>query len=74
MYKYIKNELCDRANMGVCAVIAFNNHIANGNWANLEYKIKNKQKWNKIWIKILKIVKNEIIIPKKYIVKGKNIE
>ena len=32
-------ELCNRADMGVGADIAFNNHVENGNWADLEYKI-----------------------------------
>ena len=33
---------CDKADIGVGADIAFNNHELNGNWADLEYKIQNQ--------------------------------
>ena len=39
--------------MGVGADVAFNDHVENGNWADLEYKIKNKLKGNNWRIKIL---------------------
>ena len=60
--------------MGVGADVAFNDHVENGNWADLEYNKENKIKGNNWRIKILKVVKNELKIIKKYIVKGNNIE
>ncbi len=32
-------ELRDRADIGVGAGVAFNDHVEHGNWADLEYKI-----------------------------------
>ncbi len=29
-------ELCNRADMGVGADVAFNDHVENGNWADFE--------------------------------------
>ena len=46
-------ELCDGADIGVGAGVAFNDHVGNGNWADLEYKIENKLKGNNWRIKIL---------------------
>ena len=43
--------------MGVGADVAFNDHVENGNWADLEYNKENKLKGNNWRIKILKVVK-----------------
>ena len=36
--------LCDGDGIGVGAGVTFNDHVANGNWANFKYKIENKLK------------------------------
>ena len=46
----------NRADIGVGADIAFDNHVENGNWADLEYRIENKLKGNNWRINILKVV------------------
>ena len=43
-------ELCNKADIGVGADVAFNNQEENGNWADLEYKIENRVNDNN-WIR-----------------------
>ncbi len=60
-------ELCDRADIGVSADIAFNDQVENGNWADLKYSIEKKLKGNYCINETANTENNEFYIIKKYI-------